>query len=98
MFSAVELLDLARQRQGGVSDYRIAQILDIRPNTLSGYRSGRALPENPIVMGLAELAGVDQAEAVLAVNLERAKTPEERQVWEMLLARVSAPKKAKKGH
>lgn len=88
MFSTVELLDAARRHQGDVTDYRLAKLLGKPQATISNYRTGRTLPENPIAMRLAELAGVDPAAAVLAVNLERAKSEDERRVWEMLAARV----------
>ena len=95
MLTTNNLLDLARERQGGVTDYRISKLLDLKPQHISGYRSGRTRPANPIAMRLAELAGVDPMEAVVAVNLERATSPEDREVWEKLLARVSAPKRRK---
>lgn len=98
MFSAVELIDLARERQGGVSDYRIAKMLGINPNSMSNYRSGRSSPANPIAKGLAELAGVDPVEAVCAVNIERASSPEDREVWEMLLTRCQPVKARPTGH
>lgn len=96
MFSAVALVELARKRQGGVSDYRIAKLLDIHPNGVSGWRHQGKLPSNPVAKGLAELAGVDPVEAVLQVNLARATTPEEREVWEMALARLAPTNPQKK--
>lgn len=49
-------------------------------------------------MRLCELAGVDPVDTVLALTVERASTPEDREFWETLLARVSKPGKAKKAH
>lgn len=96
MLSTVELLDLARHHQGDVSDYRISQLLGLTPKHVSNYRVGRSRPENPIAMRLAELAGVDPVEAVAAVNIERATSPEQRAVWEAILQRVSQSKKGRK--
>ncbi|HEY0955930.1 MAG TPA: hypothetical protein VGE36_14295 [Roseateles sp.] len=98
MISTVELLDAARRHQGDVTDYRIAKILGVPQATVSNYRTGRTKPINSIAMRLAELAGFDPVEAMVAVNLERADTPEDREAWEMVMARVSAPKSRKTGH
>lgn len=96
MLSTVELLDIARQRAGDVSDYRIAQLLKVKPNQISMYRNTATKPSNPVAMRLGELAGVDPAEAVALVNLERASSPEDREVWEIMLARLTASAKRKK--
>jgi transcriptional regulator with XRE-family HTH domain len=98
MFSAIDLVDRARAAQGGISDYRIAKILGIHPNSVSGWRTAGKLPSNPIAMRLAELAGVDPVETMLAVNIERSTTPADREAWEKVLARVSAPTPPKMGH
>lgn len=47
-------------------------------------------------MRLGELAGVDPAAAVAYVNLERATSPEDREVWEIMLSRLAATAKRKK--
>lgn len=89
MLSTIELLDRAKAAAGNVTDYRLAKILGLNPNAVSNYRTGRSSPVNPVAMRLGELAGVDPMEAVAAVNLERCRTPEDREVWEAMLARVS---------
>jgi predicted transcriptional regulator len=98
MISTVQMLDAARQRLGDVSDYRLAKVLGVNPNAVSNYRVGRSCPSNPIAMRLAALAGVDGLEAVVAVNIERAQTPEDRHVWEKMLERVTPTPKRKTGH
>lgn len=95
MFSSIELLNLARERQGGASDYRIAKLLGVPQTTVSNYRTGRSLPANPIAMRLAALAEVDPLQAVVAVNLERAGTAEEREIWQKLADRLRTPKRRK---
>lgn len=95
MLSTVDLLDAARHRQGDVSDYRLSKLLGVPPTTVSNYRVGRSLPANPIAMRLGTLAGVDPVEDATVVNLERATTPEEREFWQNVLARVAPTKKAR---
>ena len=92
MLSTVDLFNLARFEQGGVSDYRIAQLLGLRPHQISGYRHTSVKPSNPVVMRLAALCDLDPAEVIAWVNLERATTPEDREVWELMLKRVTSPK------
>lgn len=96
MLSTVELLDRAKALAGDVSDYRLAKLLGVDQTTMSGYRIGRSAPKNPVAMRLGALAGVDPAEAVAWVNLERAASPEDREVWEIMLSRLSATAKRKK--
>lgn len=92
MLSTIELLDLARERQGGCSDYRLAKLLEVEQPTMSNYRTGRSFPKNPVAMRLAELCGLDPAEVLAWVNLERAGSEGEREAWRLLLSRVEAAK------
>jgi transcriptional regulator with XRE-family HTH domain len=98
MKSTIELLDIARAQNGGCSDYRLAKLLGIPNSGIANWRSGRNLPANPVAMRLAELCGLDPAEVVCWVNLERAATPEERETWNLLLSRVHAPKRRRSAH
>lgn len=88
MLSSLDLIDLARHRQGDVSDYRISKLLGVSTAALSNYRTGRSSPANSIAVRLAELAGVDPAHALVSVNMERATTDEEREMWEKLALRL----------
>lgn len=92
MLSTIELLDLAKARAGDVSDYRIAKMLGVPPGTVSNYRVGRSRPENPIAMRLAELCGLDVVEVVAWVQLERAKSDLDRELWQLVLSRGRKPK------
>lgn len=96
MLKTVDLIEMAKHRQGDVTDYRIGKLLGINPSKISSYRHSPTKPGNPIAMRLGELAGVDPLEAVALVNLERATAPEEREVWEAMLSRLSQAKKGRK--
>ncbi|MDN3923305.1 hypothetical protein [Roseateles violae] len=89
------MLDLARERQGGVSDYRIAQLLGLKPNQISMYRHTAVKPSNPVAIRLAELCDLDPATVVAWVNIERATTPEDRLAWEIILKRLAPQKRLK---
>lgn len=88
MLSTVDLLDVAKHKQGDVSDYRLAKILGINPNAISNYRAGRSAPENPIAMRLAALCGLDPVEVVAWVNIERNKSEADREFWSLVLNRI----------
>lgn len=96
MLNTIELIELAKHRQGDVTDYRIAQLLDLKPQQISGYRNRGICPSNPVAMRLGELAGVDPLEAVASINFERASDPRDREVWAAMLARLSQAKKGRK--
>jgi hypothetical protein len=96
--TTIELLDIARAQNGGCSDYRLAQLLEIPPSGISNYRSGRSHPANPIAKRLGELCKLDPAEVVCWVNLERATSPEDRETWNLLLSRVRPLSNRRKAH
>ncbi len=49
-------------------------------------------------MRLADLCGLDPVEVVASVNLERAKSETDRELWEMILKRCKPVKARKTGH
>lgn len=93
MKSTIDLLDLARARNGGCSDYRLAQLLGVPPSGIGNYRKGRSKPANPIAARLAELCGLDAAQVICWINMERATTPADRETWKFLLSRVRPHKR-----
>ena len=92
MLTTNELLDLAREVQGGVSDYRLAQLLDVDQPRIPGYRAKRSKPSNSVSARLGELCALDPLVAVCWVNIERCSTEDEREVWRLVLARLNAEK------
>jgi hypothetical protein len=98
MKSTIELLDLAKQVQGGISDYRLAQLLGTPPSGIGNYRAGRSRPSNAIAKRLGELCALDPAEVVCWVNLERATSPEDEETWNFILSRVRPEPKRRRTH
>lgn len=89
MLSTLELLDLAKQRQGIASDYRLAQLLGVRQPTMTGYRKGRTRPDFSVCMRLGELCGLDPHKVVLWVQVDRAQTEIDRQIWREIGERLA---------
>lgn len=95
MLSTLDLIELAKHKQGDVTDYRLSKLLGLKPQQISGYRNRGIGPSNPTAMRLGELAGIDPLKAVALVNLDRSTAPEDREVWEMMLSRLDHSRKRK---
>lgn len=95
MKSTIELLDIARAQNGDCSDYRLAQLLGVPPQTVSNYRVGRSHPANPIAAELGRLCGLDPDQVVCWVNIERAKDDADLKTWHSLLSRVQRTRPAR---
>lgn len=93
MLSTLELLDRAKTAAGAPSDYRLSKLLGVPTQTITNYRSGRSRPENSIAMRLADLCGLDRVEVVAWVNIERAKSADDRELWQTVLERMTTPKR-----
>lgn len=90
-----ELLAIAKARHDDASDYRLAQLLGVPPQTVSSYRVGRSLPANPIAARLAELCDLDPAAVICWVNIERAQSDDDRRTWHLMLSRVQRSRPAR---
>lgn len=87
MNTATRLLDAARARHQA-TDYRLAQILAVPRSKVSEWRSGKQpLPDHQAVH-LAKLAGMDPAETLVNLHLEKA-APDLRPIWEQIARRTT---------
>jgi hypothetical protein len=84
-----ELLDAAKAGAGIQSDYRLAQILGIKNSAVANWRAEHARPSDEHILRLADMAQLDQAEALAQAQIEKAKTPAERAAWVTIAERVS---------
>lgn len=98
MQKTLELLDLAKQRNGIPSDYKLAQVLGVHQPTITGYRKGKSRPDLPTSMRLAELCGLDPDQVWLAICVERAATDFDREAWQRIGARLMALDSARPTH
>lgn len=85
-----ELIDLARARAGIQSDYRLAKVLGLTPQTISQWRSGKSFPDMLRVFQLAQMAELQHIDtAVAAIELERVKArPEQATAWRQVLQKL----------
>jgi transcriptional regulator with XRE-family HTH domain len=76
-----DLLDLAKARQGVTSDYRLAQLVGVAQPTMTSWRRRRTRPEPQALARLAELCGINAEIALLFLQVDRAQTDGERELW-----------------
>lgn len=75
------LLEEARQKLGGVTDYKLAQVMQIPRQRVSEYRQGKWQADNYACARIAEILEKDALEIIAAVEAESAKTEERRSYW-----------------
>ena len=68
-----DYLDGAINRMGLSSSRQLAKLMGLNQSALSGWRTGRAWPTDDKMALLADLAGEDQAQALLNLNFWRAE-------------------------
>ena len=71
MRSIDDYLDAAKQRQGVSSDTKLGKLIGVSSPVMSGMRTRRNWPSDPTMVRIAELAGVDPAEALIDLSIWR---------------------------
>ena len=90
MTNAIRYLEALKARTGGASDYRIAKILGVTQQTVSKWRTERDSFSTTTAEKVANALEIDPAEVVLAAQIDRAKTPEEKALWESILKKCTS--------
>lgn len=90
MSVSIELLDAFKAAQGGISDYRVAEIIDVHTAMMSKYRKGRSPLSPEKVLFLCEYAGFDSLDWLLKLYRERAKSSAEISALDNLIDRLAA--------
>jgi transcriptional regulator with XRE-family HTH domain len=89
MLDTQQVLDLARERAGIQSDYRLAQLLGVSKQSITHYRQGRTAPDERVSARLAELAQLDPDLVAVWMQLERARSDEARATWRSVADRLA---------
>lgn len=89
MFSIADLLDRAKARANIDTDYRLAKIISINQSALGNYRAGRSMPDERVLEQLCALSGDDVAVFAAQIQAERARTPEGKNLWSLIAARLA---------
>lgn len=88
MFSVADLIERAKARASIDTDYRLAKVIGINQSALGNYKAGRSLPDERVLEQLCALSGDDVAVFAAQIQAERARTPEGKNMWLMVAARL----------
>ncbi len=84
-----DYMDAARQRQELRSDRALARKMNKAQNTLTRWRTGKSIPNDDEMRVLAQLAGADEEQALLLVNIWCAPNEPTREIYRRLLRRLA---------
>ena len=73
MTNTKELLTLLKAHYGGVSDYRLAKILEVSPQAVSKWKMGNHAFRDDMAIKVAETMGLDVDYVLLSIYAERVK-------------------------
>jgi hypothetical protein len=74
----------AQQKNDIHSLSKLAQMIGISKNSMSVMYKKQTLPGETTILKLAELAGIPPEEALIDLQIWKAKSPEAKSVWEKL--------------
>lgn len=86
LMTTIEMVDELKSLNGNASDYRIAQILGVKPQTVSSWRLRGSIFDDETALKVAAALGYQPEYVVACVHAERAKTPQARTVWTHIAA------------
>jgi plasmid maintenance system antidote protein VapI len=75
------LLDEVREIKGVTSDYALAKLLGVRPQTVSNYRRGRTQMSDEMALRAARMMDRRLAPLLAELAAERATNPEIAKTW-----------------
>lgn len=90
MSNAEKYLDALKAHWGGVSDYRVAKNLDVSTSAVSRWRTVDDSFSPETAKKVADALETDAAVVVIEAEIDRAKTAEQRAIWEQILRRLTA--------
>ena len=84
-----EYMDAACERQQFRSDRALARAMKIAQMTVTRWRTGKGLPGDVKMRVLAQLAGADEEQALVLLNIWRATDESTREIYRRLLRRLA---------
>ncbi|MCK0745029.1 hypothetical protein [Chromohalobacter nigrandesensis] len=86
--TTMELLERLKTANDGASDYRIAQILAVKPQTVSHWKNGRGTMGDEVGIRAAEALGLDPVKVIVDLHIEREEGNPTFSVWKALGKRL----------
>lgn len=74
----------ARRKQEIYSNEKLAKAIGIAGPSLSVMFNNKTLPAEETILKLAELAGIPPEEALIDLQIWKAKSPEAKSIWERM--------------
>lgn len=79
---SIEWIDKVEKHLGGISDYKVAQVLGMSKSAISKHRTGGAVTlDDDACLAVAEALDINPAVVFLDQYEERAKNPKIRKMW-----------------
>jgi plasmid maintenance system antidote protein VapI len=88
MNTSNDFLDAVKAKTGAVSDYSLAQKLEITRAAVSKYRNNRSNLDDETCLKVARILGIDAGIVLAAIHAERAKSVDEKSAWTALFERL----------
>jgi len=91
--TTTDLMDEIKEIKGLQSDYALAKLLAVRPQTINSYRTGRTQMSDEMALKATRVLGRRLAPVLAQLAVERAVDPEVKKAWQevaKLLSRRSA--------
>lgn len=88
MNTTIQFIDAVKSKHGIASDYALAKFLEVKQQTVSGYRQGKVFLGDETAIKVAKVLEVEPASVLAAVHAERAKTEEEKAVWKLIYEKL----------
>ncbi|MCK2046987.1 helix-turn-helix domain-containing protein [Chromohalobacter moromii] len=86
--TTMELLERLKTANGAASDYRIAKILGVKPQTVSHWKNGRGTMGDEVGIRAAEALGLDPVKVIVDLHIEREEGNPTFSVWKALGRRL----------
>lgn len=83
-----QLLDRLKAANGGASEYRVAQLLGVRSQTVYKWKNGQGFMSDEVGIRAAELLGLDPVNVVVDLHIEREEGNPTFSVWKALGKRL----------
>ncbi|WP_310446134.1 hypothetical protein [Thiobacillus sp.] len=81
MSQTQQLIEQVRKKLEGATDYKIAQVLDLHSEYVSGYVNGDRKADAYACARIAEILERDPLEVIAQVEAEAARTEKKRAYW-----------------
>lgn len=95
MLTTMKIVELLREKTETHSDYAVSKLLDLRPQTVSTWKTGRGAMGDETAIKAALKLGFDPSYVLACVTAERAEGTPTHSAWIDVCERLT-PKKRRK--